>query len=57
MEELNDFNEEREESTFDFKAEIYKYLAYWRWILFGVLVGGLLAYLYNRYTIPKYNTK
>ncbi|SDR70265.1 polysaccharide biosynthesis tyrosine autokinase [Gramella sp. MAR_2010_147] len=56
MEELNDFNEEKEESTFDLKAEIYKYLAYWKWILFGVLVGGLLAYLYNRYTIPKFNT-
>ncbi len=56
MEELNDFTEETQESTFDLKAEIYKYLAYWRWILFGILMGGLLAYLYNRYTIPKYNT-
>ncbi|PKD16770.1 tyrosine protein kinase [Salegentibacter salinarum] len=56
MEELNDFNEEKEESSFDLKAEIYKYLAYWKWILLGFLIGGLLAYLYNRYTIPKYNT-
>lgn len=56
MEELQDFNEEKEESNFDLKAEIYKYLAYWKWILFGFLVGGLLAYLYNRYTIPKYRT-
>ncbi|MBE7639205.1 polysaccharide biosynthesis tyrosine autokinase [Salegentibacter sp. BLCTC] len=56
MEELNDFNEEREESTFDLKAELYKYLAYWKWILFGFLMGGLIAYLYNRYTIPKYRT-
>ena len=57
MEELNDFNEEREESTFDLKAELFKYLAYWKWILFGFLVGGLIAYLYNRYTIPKYRTE
>ncbi|MBI6117326.1 GumC family protein [Salegentibacter maritimus] len=56
MEELNDFNEEREESTFDLKAELYKYLAHWKWILFGFLVGGLIAYLYNRYTIPQYRT-
>jgi capsular exopolysaccharide synthesis family protein len=56
MEELNDFNEDREESTFDLKAELYKYLAYWKWILFGFLMGGLIAYLYNRYTIPKYRT-
>ncbi|WP_282018298.1 GumC family protein [Salegentibacter mishustinae] len=57
MEELNDFNEEKEESTFDLKAELFKYLAYWKWILLGFLIGGLIAYLYNRYTIPKYNTE
>ncbi|WP_289021542.1 tyrosine-protein kinase family protein [uncultured Salegentibacter sp.] len=57
MEELNDFNEEREESNFDLKAELFKYVSYWKWILFGFLVGGLIAYLYNRYTIPKYKTE
>jgi tyrosine-protein kinase Etk/Wzc len=56
MEELQDFKEEKE-SNFDLKAEIFKYLAYWHWILLGFLVGGLLAYLYNRYTIPKYHTQ
>ena len=53
MEELQDFTEEKE-SNFDLKAEIYKYLAYWRWLLFGFLMGGLIAFLYNRYTIPQY---
>ena len=57
MEELNDFSEEKNESNFDLKAELYKYLAYWKWILFGLLLGGVLAYLYNRYTIPKYRTQ
>lgn len=57
MEELNDFTEEREESTFDLKAEIFKYLTYWKWLVFGLLIGGLLAYLYNRYTIPKYRSE
>jgi capsular exopolysaccharide synthesis family protein len=57
MEELNDFTEEKEESTFDLKAEIFKYIAYWKWILLGFLIGGLIAYLYNRYTIPKYSTE
>ena len=56
MEELNDFTEEREESSFDLKAELFKYLIHWKWILLGFLIGGLLAYLYNRYTIPKFNT-
>ncbi|WP_081210084.1 GumC family protein [Salegentibacter sediminis] len=57
MEDLNDFTEEQEESNFDLKAEIYKYLAYWKWIILGLLLGGLVAYLYNRYTIPKYRTE
>ncbi|MBZ9631464.1 polysaccharide biosynthesis tyrosine autokinase [Salegentibacter sp. LM13S] len=57
MDELNDFTEEREESTFDLKAELFKYLTYWKWIFLGFLIGGLIAYLYNRYTIPKYNTE
>ncbi|MFV8281323.1 GumC family protein, partial [Christiangramia marina] len=57
MEELNDFTEEKEESNFDLKAELYKYLAYWKWILLGFIIGGVLAYLYNRYTIPQYSTE
>ncbi|MFN4764387.1 GumC family protein [Gillisia sp. Q332] len=56
MEELQDFTEEKE-SNFDLKAEIFKYLAYWKWLLFGLLLGGLIAYLYNRYTIPQYSTQ
>ncbi len=53
MEELQDFTEEKE-SNFDLKAEIYKYLAYWKWMLLGMLLGGFIAHLYNRYTIPQY---
>jgi len=56
MEELQDFTEEKE-SNFDLKAEIFKYLAYWKWLLFGLLLGGAIAYLYNRYTIPQYWTQ
>jgi len=56
MEELQDFTEEKE-SDFDLKAEIFKYLAFWKWLLFGLLLGGLIAFLYNRYTIPKYLTQ
>ena len=57
MEELNDFTQEQEESNFDLKAEIFKYLTHWKWIVLGLLLGGLVAYLYNRYTIPKYRTE
>ena len=56
MEELQNFTEEKE-SNFDLKAEIYKYLAYWKWLLLGLLLGGTLAYLYNRYSIPQYRSE
>lgn len=56
MEELQDFTEEKE-SNFDLKAEIYKYLAFWKWLVLGFLIGGLLAFLYNRYTIPQFRTE
>ncbi|MCM8570466.1 polysaccharide biosynthesis tyrosine autokinase [Gramella jeungdoensis] len=57
MEEITDFSEEKNESNFDLKAEIYKYLIYWKWFLLSCLTGIILAYLFNRYTIPKYRTE
>ncbi len=56
MEELQDFSEKKE-SNLDLKAELYKYLKYWHWLLIGCLVGLTAAFLYNRYTIPKYATE
>ena len=53
MEELQEFSE-KEESNFDLKAEIFKYLKHWRWLVFGCFLGLFIAYLYNRYTIPQY---
>ncbi len=55
MEELEEFSE-KEKSNFDLKAEIYKYLAHWRWLVLGSLMGLLIAFIYNRYTIPAYET-
>lgn len=56
MEELQEYSE-KEESNFDLKAEIYKYLTHWKWLVFGCLLGLLIAFLYNRYTIPEYATE
>ncbi len=56
MEELQDFTEEKQ-SDFDLKAELYKYLGYWKWLLLGFVLGGTIAFLYNRYTIPLYRTE
>ena len=56
MEELNEFSEKKE-SNFDLKAEIYKYLTHWKWMVFGCLLGLAIAFLYNRYTIPEFATE
>ena len=56
MEELEEFSE-KEESNFDLKAEIFKYLKHWKWLVFGCFLGLTIAYLYNRYTLPKYATE
>ena len=56
MEELEEFSE-KEESKFDLKAELYKYLVHWKWLVFGCLLGLFIAYLYNRYTVPAYATE
>lgn len=57
MEEIFDFNEKKEESNFDLKAEIFKYLKYWNWLLLSCLLGITVAYLYNRYTLSKYRSE
>ena len=55
MEELQEFSE-NEKNDFDLKAEIYKYLVHWKWLVLGSLLGLFIAYLYNRYTTPEYYT-
>ena len=57
MEELTDFNEPQEESNFDLKAEIFKYLTHWKWLVLGLILGGSIAYLYNRYTVASYRSE
>lgn len=56
MEELQDYSE-NEESNFDLKTEIYKYLRHWKWLVLGSVLGLTLAYLYNRYSIPEYQSQ
>lgn len=57
MEEIFEYDEQKEESNFDLKAEIYKYLTHWKWIVFGIILGLAVAYLYNRYRIPQYRSE
>lgn len=56
MEEIQEYSDKKE-SNFDLKAEIYKYLTHWKWLVLGCLLGLTVAYLYNRYTIPEFATE
>jgi len=42
-------------SSFNIKDIILKYLKFWYWFVSSILLFGILAYLYIRYTIPQYN--
>ncbi|MDY8136271.1 GumC family protein [Aquimarina sp. 2201CG5-10] len=42
-------------SGFNLRDQIIKYLRKWYWFVLSVVVFGVLAYMYVRYTIPKYN--
>lgn len=41
-------------SNFNLKEELLKYVKNWKWFLFGVTMAMLMAYVYLRYTIPQY---
>ena len=58
MEEIfDDYNDREEDSNFNLKAELYKYLEHWKWLLLGCILGGAIAFLYNRYSIPRYQSE
>ena len=39
---------------FNIKEEVEKYLIHWKWFLVGLLLALSCAFLYLRYSIPKY---
>ena len=51
--ENNNFDDDLE-NDFDFKAFIEKYLKHWHWFTLAVCTGLLGAFLYSRYTVPRY---
>lgn len=57
MEEIFDYEEQKDESNFDLKAEIFKYLTHWKWLVLSMFLGLAIAYLYNRYTIPQFRSE
>ena len=54
---LNDnFNQENIEDQFDFKKEIFKYLFFWRWFAFSIIICLLVSLFYVKYSHNIYST-
>jgi capsular exopolysaccharide synthesis family protein len=43
------------DDTINIRAEIEKYLLYWKWFAVGIILALIAAYSYLRYTTPQYN--
>ena len=46
-----------DDDTINIRAEIEKYIIYWKWFVLGVFVSIVLAFLYLRYSTPLYTAK
>ena len=54
---LNDnYYQENIEDKYDFKKEIFKYLFFWRWFVFSIILCLTISFFYLRYSNPIYNT-
>lgn len=45
------------DDTINIRAEIEKYLIYWKWFVLGLFLAVMSAFLYLRYTAPQYSSK
>ena len=54
---LNDkYSIEDIEDKYDFKKELFKYLFFWRWFVFSVIVCLIISFIYLKYTNDIYST-
>ncbi|MFN0730070.1 GumC family protein [Polaribacter gochangensis] len=59
MQKHKEYNSQNIESddTLNIRAEIEKYIIYWKWFLLGGILSLTLAFLYLRYTTPQFSAK
>jgi len=54
---LNDnYNQENIEDNYDLKKEIFKYLFFWRWFVFSIILCLIISFFYLRYSHNIYST-
>ena len=52
----DNYNQELLEDKFDLKKEFFKYLFFWRWFVFSVIVCLIISFIYLKYTNNVYST-
>lgn len=52
---MSEFNEVQEESSFNIYEIIFKYLVYWPWFVASVIICLVCAFIYMRYQVPVYS--
>ena len=45
---------ENDTGSFNIRLEIERYSRYWKWFLFGAMFSLAIAFVYLRYSTPKY---
>ena len=45
----------QDNDTINIRAELEKYLIHWKWFALGILISIIGAFLYLRYSTPKYS--
>ena len=54
---LNDnYNQENIEDKYDLKKELFKYLFFWRWFVFSIVLCVIISFFYLRYSHTIYST-
>ena len=54
---LNDnYNQENVEDKYDLKKELFKYLFFWRWFAFSIIICLIVSFFYLRYSHNIYST-
>jgi len=54
---LNDnYSQEYIENEYDFKKEFFKYLFFWRWFVFSIIICVIISFFYLKYSHTIYST-
>ncbi|WP_026897759.1 GumC family protein [Daejeonella oryzae] len=51
------FFQQEEETDFNLKELLFKYLAYWKWFVVSLVIALLAAFIYLKYQTPVYNVQ